>query len=113
NDYYFLDLPSPFPAARRPVIHVPTIRVSQKSTDSEMRIWVARIDQIIRGRLDRKGIIHTVSYARARFLRENSEYANLMLVPTTGEETKRMVAEFKESPDPKLLVSQSVHTGYD
>ncbi|KKM88043.1 hypothetical protein LCGC14_1262910, partial [marine sediment metagenome] len=56
--------PSTFPIERRPVIYIPTIRVDHRATPADLALWVGRIDQIIGQRLDRKGIVHTVSYAR-------------------------------------------------
>ncbi len=113
KDFLFLDLPSPFPPARRPIIHVPTVRINQRTTEGELRIWVTRHDQIIRGRLDRKGIAHPVSYKRAKFLKEHSEYKDIMLVPWTSEETQEAVREFKLRDPPVLLVAPGIHTGYD
>lgn len=113
SERYWFDCPSPFPAVRRPIIHIPTVKVTRTSTDSEMRVWVSRIDQIIRARGDRKGIVHTVSYARAKMLKDQSEFRDIMLVPRNGAETKQAVEAFRDSAPPRVLVSPSVHTGYD
>lgn len=108
----FFEYPSPFPAGRRPVIHVPTCRVNFRTTPSEMRWWAARIDNIISGRLDRKGIIHTVSYDRAKYIALNSEHHDIMFLPT-GRNTREMVEAFKAAPAPAVLVSPAVSTGWD
>jgi len=113
EDYHYLDLPSPFPAARRPIVHVPTVRVNKDLDEDGLRMWVTRIDQVIRARQDRKGIIHTVSYARAKALYEQSEFRHQMLLPRTSDETRKMVAQFKAGAAPLVLVSPSVGTGYD
>lgn len=112
TDVQFTEYPSTFPLERRPVIWVPTIRVDKRTTGDEMRIWVAKIDQIIGGRLDRKGVIHTVSYARVDLIRQWSKYAHLMFTHETAT-TRDVVADFKRADAPAVLVSPSMGTGYD
>jgi ATP-dependent DNA helicase DinG len=108
----FLEYPSDFPVAHRPVYHIPTVQMSHRTNDQGIRIWLQRIDQIIRARKDRKGIIHTVSYARRNLVMENSEFSGMMM--THGPDNTRMVIEqFKRMDKPCVLVSPSVTTGYD
>ncbi len=108
----FYEYPSPFPAGRRPVIHVPTIRVNHRTNASEMQWWASRIDQIIAGRLDRKGIIHTVSYDRAKYIALNSDHHDKFFLHT-GRNTREVVEAFKAAPAPAVLVSPAVSTGWD
>ena len=94
-----------------------TIRIDNKTSKDEMLEVVAWLDEKIIGpRLDRKGLIHTVSYARAEFLMEHSKYRELM-VGNTGDpdsESAWEVAEkFRKSSGPKILVSPSFGTGWD
>jgi Rad3-related DNA helicase len=112
KDCDFFEYPSPFPYQDRRITFIPTVRVTHKTTPDEMLTWVDRIDQIIAGRLDRKGIVHTTSYARARFLVENSRFSDGMFTHNTRT-TRDVVAEFKRSPAPAILVSPSVTTGWD
>ena len=92
--------------------HVPTTRVSYRSDDYSATIWQSRIDQIIQRRLDRKGIVFTVSYDRARLLMSRSRYKNIMLTHSTGDVTL-VINRFKQMKAPAVLVSPSVTTGYD
>lgn len=112
EDYRFEEYPSTFPASRRPIIHVPTIRLNHRSDPSELLLWVTRIDQIISRRLDRKGIVHTISYARARFLMENSRHAEIMTT-NHNRNTRSVVERFKEADAPAILVSPSLGHGWD
>lgn len=111
-DYDWIECPSPFPISRRPIIHVPTTRVNHRTDPSNLGLLVARADQIIAGRLDRKGIIHTVSYDRAKFIAGRSEYRGIMFVHDPSN-TRAVVEAFKATPAPAVLVSPSVHTGWD
>jgi ATP-dependent DNA helicase DinG len=112
DTYDFKEYPSSFPVERRPVIHVSTAAMSMKADDAMRRAWHERIDQIIKWRQDRKGIIHTVSYDRARKIAAESEYRHLMML-NDPESTRDTVRDFKESKQPCILVSPSVTTGYD
>ena len=108
----WIDSPSPFPVRHTPVMHVNTARIDHRADDEDMEKWVDRIDEIIGSRGKRKGIIFTVSYARARFLAEHSRYSDLMMQHTTRN-VAQVVAGFKRADAPRILVSPSVTTGYD
>lgn len=108
----YVSIPSTFPPARRPLYSVPTIIANYKATESDWRTWLNRIDMIIKDRQDRKGIIHTVSYQRAKFVKANSRFGHLMLMHESGE-TQQAVEEFKASTEPMILLSPSIVTGFD
>ena len=75
-------------------------------------LWLGRMDQIIAGRGDRKGIIHSVSYQRRDEIMKGSAYAKWM-VGNNPEDTAATMEWFKASKPPLILVSPSVTTGYD
>ncbi len=108
----FVEYPSTFPIASRPIIHVPTARITFRSTEADMRQWTARIDQIIRARQDRKGIIHTVSYTRRNQVLSVTKFRDQMF--SHDSHTARSAVEaFKRASPPAVLVSPSMVTGYD
>ena len=112
SDYDWHEAPSPFPARDRPVIWVRNSgRVDFKSR-AWFGGWMRKIDAVLRANADRKGIIHSVSYARAREIAEHSKYRG-RLMTHTSRTTRETIAAFKASPDPVVLVSPSVTTGYD
>lgn len=111
-----------FPPNRNPIYSIPAtyegkeVRVERKSSEEQLRAWVEHIDQIIDGRLDRKGIIQTVSYSRQQYFMEHSRHSKLMLGNTNEPDSERAqeVAEkFKKAQAPALLVSPSFSTGWD
>lgn len=112
QDYQFHETGSPFPPESRPITWVKTVRMTEKTSQVNREFWANRIDQIIAQRLDRRGIIHTVSYGRARELQRMSRYRDLMVLhdPANARET---IERFKRGPVPAILVSPSIHTGYD
>lgn len=114
QDATFLDYDSPFPLPSMPVYYIPTVKLSVKSTRESIQIWINRIDEIIGGRLDRNGIIHAVSYARAEDIMAMSRYSHLMITHGPGAaQTEDAIRLLCQSPTPRVLVSPSVHTGYN
>lgn len=113
KDFKFREWPRVFPANRAPVIHVPTVAVKWDSEECTLPVTVARIDEIISSRLDRKGIVHTKSYKRAADTRGLSEHSSIMLVNSGGHSSKNVVDLFRRTDPPCVLVSPSFATGYD
>lgn len=106
---------SNFPKERRPVYVVQgAVRLNFRSTEGEKRMWVALIDRILASRGDRKGIIHTTSFERARYLLQHSAHSRRLLLNDSSS-TALTVARFKAAPSSSglTLVSPSVTTGWD
>jgi len=114
DQYDWIECPSPFPVGRRPVYHIPTARLSARTWEDPgtRGIWVDHIDALIGARLDRKGIVHTVSYDRAQYLLGESEWHEFMITHGSREASEA-VERFKATDPPAVLVSPSVHTGHD
>lgn len=108
----WLEVGSSFPVHNTQIWHLPTARMNHLSDEYDLAVWSSRIDQFIRLRLDRKGIIFTVSYQRARELVAASSYSKLM-VTHTRDNVYSVVEQFKQAPAPKILVSPVVTTGWD
>ena len=106
------EYPHSFPLRNRMLYHIPTIRLNFRTGKMEMRQWTSRIDQIIRGRLDRKGIIHTISYGRRDTVMIGSRF-NSHMVSHKRRDTEAVVRKFKMSEPPLILVSPSMSTGWD
>ena len=112
DDADFHEVESTFPSAHRPIIYIPTTRVDHRMQEGNVRQWISRIDQIVGGRLDRKGIIHTHSYARAVEVLKRSKHADIMLTHTSRL-TRAVVDEFLRAFPPAVLVSPAVEEGWD
>ena len=108
----FIEYPSTFPVENRPIYWLPTVRLNAKSSQEDLRTWVVRIDQILARRLDRKGIIHTKSYARQQYLLAHSRFRDIMHANTQSN-TRDVVKTFRAASAPAVLVSPSVGTGFD
>jgi len=114
DEMVFAEYPSTFPRERRPIIVVPSVQLNYRTEldDHTMIRWLHRIDAVIAKRLDRKGVIHSHSYKRAKFLKDNSEFGQYMMIHDAASRAD-IVEEFRRSTPPAILVSPSVGTGYD
>ncbi|MGH7184516.1 MAG: helicase C-terminal domain-containing protein [Nitrospiraceae bacterium] len=111
QDFSFTEFDSEFDPKRCPTYWIPTLQINHRVKDLTP-LW-NRLDQIMSRRRDRKGIIHTVSYARRDELMGRSRFSDSMIVNPQGEPSTETVAAFKRSPPGTTLVSPSVGMGYD
>lgn len=116
----FFEGKSLFPVKRRPVyvcypkLDGQSVRLTFRSSDAELEAWLRHIDAIIADRLDRRGVIHTVSYARAKLVYERSAFRRYMLLHKPGgEQITAAVEALKMMVPPAILVSPAVATGID
>lgn len=124
RDSIFREWPRIFDANRCPIYFLPptnpdtgkAIRIDRRTTDTALLQWVDHIDSIIDPRSDRKALITTVSYQRARFLMDHSRHADRM-IGNTGEPDSATAMETFEahvySGRPTILVSPSFSTGWN
>ncbi len=111
KDFDFIEFPSSFDPNRCPIYYIPTMRVDARAKDLRP-LWV-KLDQFMSRRRDRKGIVHTISYARRDDVLSTSRYSESMMVNERGEPTSETIEQFKAAPPGTTLVSPSVGTGYD
>jgi Rad3-related DNA helicase len=114
DNMLFWEAPSTFPKENRPVIWVPTVRMNHRTEqdDDQMMWFMRKIDLLLDARSDRKGVIHTVSYKRMRFIYDNSRHQGRMMIH--GSDTRAHVIErFRRAAPGTVLLSPSVDTGYD
>lgn len=106
---------SVFPVKRRPVYFWPLANVSRKMKAEGRRTWIEGMDEFIDGRLDRKGIIHSVSYDRAWEIAKSSRHwrSGVFVVDSRRRSTQELVEEYRKARPPKILVSPAVGTGLD
>ncbi len=106
---------STFPVARRPIYHWPVVRVSHGMDSVDRKRWIWAIDEIIGARQDRKGLIHSVSYARALEIVGASKFrdSGLFLVHRQGTPLQQVVDEFRRRKGAAILVSPAAAEGVD
>lgn len=112
DEYQFHEFPSSFPVERRPIIRIPTCQIKSTTSRAQLEYWVNRIDSIIRLRLDRRGIIHTVNYKLAEFILEQSRYRDLMISHGRGQ-VADAIKRFRAAGPNAILVSPVADQGHD
>jgi Rad3-related DNA helicase len=110
NSAYF-EYPSTFPVKNRPIYFFPTVKMKHGMDAEDNLSWIAVVDEFISKRLDRKGIIHTVSFARQKALLSHSRFASLMLANVSSATSQSTLQRFKASKAPVILVTPSMGTG--
>lgn len=114
DDIDFHVMPSRFDIARRPIYVVKCVRVDSRMSDIERDYWIKTMDRIIATRTHLRGIIHTVSYARAEDIMRRSKYRDLMVTHAPGlHNLDRALKYFRTSREPRIMVSPALTTGYD
>lgn len=112
SQYTYKAFPSPFKKSIRPIIVLKGASVSRNMSVGEERMWINKIDSIISFEGTNKGIIHAISYPRAKMIKARSRYSANMLIHERHN-IREIVERFKRMPGPAILVSPSVETGYD
>lgn len=111
DQFDFKEFDSDFDPLKCPIYYIPTMRVDSRATDLSL-LWM-RLDQIAARRQDRKGIVHTISYARRDEILHTSRFAPHMLINNRGEASSSIIEEYRRSVPGTILVSPSVGAGFD
>jgi len=114
TNFEYWEADSPFPVENRPVYWVRTgISLRYGLPPGKERLWLNVIDRILEAHPHEKGIIHTVSYGRAETILGLSRYKARFIFPASAHEIAQAVAVFKNTSEPKVLISPAVNTGLD
>lgn len=111
ENYLYIELPSPFPVERRPLILYPVLNMSHRNIRYALPILVQLIDKILEHHSNEKGIIHTVSTEIARYIVDNSKHRE-RLIPAWGDLREGALEAHKASRN-GVLVSPSMDVGVD
>jgi Rad3-related DNA helicase len=109
----FLDLPNVFDLRRAPVWWCVGTRMNYRTPDPELRTWLAKIDAIIDGYPNSKGIVHTSSYKLQKYIVEHSRHHDRIIHNVKAMETTILAERFKVAEGNQVFVSPSITTGYD
>lgn len=114
EDYKYVSLPSPFPISGRRVIDVAQQRITGKTTRDQFARLVEQMDEIIASRPEDKGIVHAVSYQRAKDVVALSSQRGRMITHGNGRgEKEAAIAAFIHAGPGTIFVSPSVGIGED
>lgn len=110
----FFQLPSTFPAARRPIHVRPVAKVDKKMGEADAAALVAAVDTILERHPGKKGIVHTANYDLAGLVRAGTRYPQRIRVHERGGVAGAVEAFKAEAPESgAVLVSPVLTTGVD
>lgn len=125
NKTVFLSIPSEFPKDNRPVIYMPTIKMTYgwdadtPAQRAERKKMIERVTKLCKDiHPDESGVIHAGSFQVAKWLVENLAgsipHQIMHHNPDSGYSRDQIIDEFQiEDGIPKLLISPSVTEGLD
>ena len=119
DDCEFKEWGRQFPAVNGPVVWVPTVKVKhdEKMPEADKQRWIDRHDEIFKWGADRRGICHTVSYARARSIADALGKLHPITLNGAADPDSATASEafdkYKSDDRNSILVSPSFSTGWD
>lgn len=110
---HVIEQESTFPVRNRPIYYWPVAGVGRKMTAEKATRWHEAMDEFIAPRLDRRGLIHTVSYDRAWDILNRSQHRRAMILHKRGQDLGEVLREYKARRPPVILLSPAISTGTD
>jgi len=105
----YYSIPSPFPAANRPIYYMPVGRMTYTNKVSAFKQYVPYLKKLLAKYKNHKGIIHTNSFELASWIKKDVKDKRLLFHESdTKAETLR---KHFDTEDPTVVVSPSVSTG--
>jgi ATP-dependent DNA helicase DinG len=113
SSYSYIQLPNRIPPSQRPVKVITNLGdFTYKTKKDVMPIFVEFMDRLISTKYQKdRGIIHSVSYEYAEFIKEHSKLTERMLFPVSSELVE--VISMLEYREDAIVVSPSVVEGLD
>lgn len=105
----YIELSSDFPAENRPVYYIPVGKMSLKESSKTLPLLADAVRQILSQYPDKKGIVHTSSFAVSKYIEENVLSDRLLCHDATNRES--MLEKHLSSVEPTVLVSPSMCEG--
>jgi Rad3-related DNA helicase len=105
---------SAFPVENRPIYALNTAYLSKASMDSSLESIARAVDKIMARHAIERGVIHTTSYAQARYILQHvSELNRKRLITTEDSFNRSTLISMHGSSDASVLISPSLHEGVD
>lgn len=115
NESEYIDVASGFDPRNQPFIYCASgVTVTNKSTDSEIRVLTSKYDQIIDAWKGHKGLLHTQSYSlQERILRSSRNRHRFIVCERGGLSGAGAIAELKSSRRDMIVVGPALKEGHD
>jgi len=115
EDAAVIRTPSSFPPENRPLVLMPTARLTRHHLQAGLPKLVEAVAELLERHPDEKGVIHAHSYRIAQAIERGlpREHAWRLVTHHDASERDAALAAHLESPDPTVLLSPSMTEGID
>lgn len=108
----YMRLECPFPIENRPIFYKPVCNLTRKTMQMELPILRDEIEATLEKYPAGKVLIHTVSYPVRNYLMENLDFHGRLMTHESNTR-EQALAEFKDSKEPRVMLSPSFDRGVD
>lgn len=110
-----VQVPSTFPAARRPVVLKPSARLTRRHLDRDLPLLAAAVSELAADHEMEKGVIHAHSYRIAAHLAKNlaSDQRHRVVTHVDAGGREDALNRHLHSPEPTILITPSMTEGID
>lgn len=111
NNFEFIDIPSTFPIENRPFVKLPVCSMKYSEMEKNLPKIAEACDDILDMFPEQNGIIHSVSFKNAFYLKNHMRNSNRILIH--DQKNKELILENFKNAKNKVLVSPSLIEGFD
>ena len=105
---------SSFPLENRPIYALNSVHLSRSTMDASLGLLAEVVDGIMIRHSGEKGIVHTTSYAQARYIIEHvSDASKARLSSTENVSSRADLLRSHRATDESVLISPSLYQGID
>jgi ATP-dependent DNA helicase DinG len=113
EDIEFIDLPTDFAKARRPLYYQPAVSMAYKNRQEATPKMLWGIDGVLDRHEGQKVLVHTVSYDLARYIWEKSRHQSRLLSYGKARDRVDVLDQFIQADYPAVLLAPSMERGVD
>lgn len=111
--YGFVDIPSDFPVANRPIYPVPVADMSFKNKDAAWPVMAKAVANTLDRHPDERVLVHTVSYELARYITSHlTDQTRPIITYSSSREKEAALRRYKNHPN-AVMIAASMDRGID
>lgn len=104
---------NPIPLESRLIHYLPVGKLNAKAGPEVYKALISGIDEIIENHKNENGLIHTVSYKLAEYIKRESKYGHLIHIGRDRKETMALLEASAKAGTQRIIASPSMLEGYD
>ena len=113
GEWDFVDLPSNFPASRRPIFALNGPNINYKNEAVSRPATIRLLDKVLARHTSDRVLVHTVSYSLSQIILNTSKHKERMLSYSSSSGRQGALDKFRNGPADAILVACSMTRGLD